>query len=52
MNAESMRIWIEKNLIQYINEERLKIGNNLQALLIFDGLKAHFVTEITDVRTR
>ena len=52
MNAESMRSWIEKNLIQYINEEILKIGNNLQALLIFDGLKAHFVTEITDVRTR
>lgn len=50
MNENSMKTWLEKILIPYINKERLRIqNNNMPALLIFDGLKAHLTTAITAI---
>lgn len=43
-----MLIWVRNILIPYVNDRRDELSNpNLQALLLFDGLKAHLMSDIT-----
>lgn len=49
MNHDSMFSWIKNILIPYVNERRAQLNDqNLHALLLFDGLKAHLMEDIKD----